>query len=300
MKKMFSVRQITALLCVVLVFALSACSSNSDSDDDDPSSSNSSSSNSSSSNGAQRTALYWDSQKDDFAGKAVWTANTIEEKVLLGYEGDSWGEGFIDSFSWKITAPYGIEERSIYAKNYSINKANYTLTASLDGYDQYNGKSEVLDFLYKWAYIQGAKVTVTANFSTGESIVIATQDGFEHDGNYISKYSFETSTLINYKPNNSVTFENRVQIQSYNINKVTSAVAYTYADDNCSQLTGTYSLSINWTDSEFLRKYAQYAGDMTTYTDFSPSLSKNDVVSGRLKVVINFLSCGQEEYVLWW
>ena len=35
--------------------------------------------------------LQWDKNKNAFVGTVTWKANTVEEKVLLGYKGNSWG-----------------------------------------------------------------------------------------------------------------------------------------------------------------------------------------------------------------
>ena len=139
MKKIFIL--LSALFALVVGVGFLSCSND---DNDSGSSGNTNSGdNSLEKTTESKKVLYYNSTENAFVGTAKWTANTINDKVLLGYEGNNWGSDFIDSIVWTVDiAPDCSEvfyERTLQSSylssnklvTYSIDKNTYTRANAL-------------------------------------------------------------------------------------------------------------------------------------------------------------------------
>lgn len=261
------------ILLVVFAFlwvvAMAACGSDSDSGDDGSGDGNAVSQKS------RNTVLYWDSSAKKFTGRASWTARTVEEQVLM--------TGFVDSVEWRIKAPDGFSEftwGNMYSirGTYSVDSASYTLTAKVEG----DGEE-----FQTWAQIEGVKVTVRVNFTTGSYTDIATQDGYDYEVD-VDSLRYYVDQFIQ-EPNGSV-INTEFSLYYYGIDKahkVKSAVAYVYEDDEHTTLKGTYTAECDWTDMEWLDEFA--CTNSVERAEFSATLDNSNVEPGRIKFVITFL-----------
>ena len=85
---------------------------------------------------AEEYLLQWDNAENAFVGTVTWKANTTEEKVLLGYEGNFWGSDFVDSVVWEAIIPYDYEWSNDFAhlgvnSNYAISSSTCSLTSTV-------------------------------------------------------------------------------------------------------------------------------------------------------------------------
>lgn len=282
MKRLSKLAAILAAL--VLACAFFGCSNGSSSADDNSSPATETESKS--------KVLYWDSSRNSFVGTASWTANTISDKVLLGYEGDAWGLDFIDSVVWTIRAPEGVDEytwEAVVSRNgtYSINQSSYTLIANFESSDS---------AVVKWAQIPNVSVTVTLKFDTGKSVVIATQKEYDYSVDISEKYIDTSHFIYNYEPNKGIGTEVQLMYRALggedNSLKVKSAIAYTYSEDNGGGTVTSYTATTDWTDTAWLGSYT--SSNSNKESKFTPSLYKSEIESGRLRFIITFL--GGEQY----
>lgn len=280
---------LVTLIALPLTVGIISCSTPSSSDDNN---SPNSSGNPSGTN--QKTVLYWDTDSNTFKGTVSYTAKTVETQILL--------TGFVDNVTWCIEAPSGFPEYTYGGAcdrygTYSVNPETYTITADFQTDEE----------LFKvWAQVQGVKVTVRVNFTTGAHLDIASQDGYGYAVNvdYLSEInhlSWVTEQFLYAWPesNPEKRYNDReIKLYYYGIDKaykVKSATAYIYGESG--NLIGTYTAVNDWTDMNALASMAGTNSHPETSFNTPQTFNLNWLNSiapnGRVKMVITFL--GGEE-----
>ena len=200
--------------------------------------------------------LQWDKNKNAFVGTVTWKANTVEEKVLLGYKGDSWGSDFVDSIIWEAITPYDCEYSDDYrhvtaTSEYSINPNTNSLTANV----RIDSNSFLFGVWRRWADVPNNKIRVTLKFTTGKSVIITEKNGW---GKY-EGYENENLNMLN--PYNYIAGINHgnyklaVYYGKGDSIKIKEAVIYLYEDDEMTQLKEKRTLSHDWSNAEWLSFY---------------------------------------------
>ena len=283
----------TLRICSIMVvlfclYAFLGCSNDSSSSDDSPIDNNQNIK-------TAQTVLYWDSSSNAFKGTVAYTAKTTETKVLV--------TGFIDSVTWHIEAPSGFDEWS-YGRTdydigtYSVNPETYTVEARLQT-DR--------DLFKVWSQIEGVKVTVKINFTTGSSLIIATQEGYGYtvDVSDFGSCGAREQFIFGWpeaNPDRQKRYGDReIRLCYYGIDKahkIKSATAYVYEDTELTKITGTYTAENDWTNLSWLQSFASSSSD--NYTSFPTPYAFNTNsfdtydLHGKIKIVITFI--GGETY----
>lgn len=277
---------LVTLIALPLTVGIISCSTPSSSDDN-------SSGNPSGTN--QKTVLYWDTDSNTFKGTVSYTAKTAETQLLL--------TGFVDNVTWCIEAPSGFPEYTYGGAcdrygTYSVNPETYTITADFQTNEE----------LFKvWAQVQGVKVTVRVNFTTGAYLDIASQDGYGYAVNVDdfvddlhSAYSAGKQFLYAWPEWNPEDRYNDREIKLYYYGydkayKVKSATAYIYGESG--NLIGTYTAVNDWTDMNTLGGIASSSSrpqtSFNTPQTFNLNWLNSIASNGWVKMVITFL--GGEE-----
>lgn len=233
--------------------------------------------------------LQWDKNKNAFVGTVTWKANTVEEKVLLGYKGDSWGSDFVDSIIWEAITPYDYEYSDDYlhvtaTSEYSINPNTNSLTANV----RIDSNSFLFGVWRRWADVPNNKIRVTLKFTTGESVIITEKNGW---GKY-EGYENENLNMLN--PYNYIAGINHgnyklaVYYGKGDSIKIKEAVIYLYEDDEMTQLKEKRTLSHDWSNAEWLSFY----GGRDSYGRHDAEAGYNDMWEFEYKDEYGFVQRG--------
>ena len=286
-----------ALISVIAILILSISCSTSNS-----SNPNNSSDNDDSNDAPKNTLLYWDSTSNSFKGSVSWTPSTLEDKVLLGFEGDGvWGEDFIDRTQWQVKLPQGVSsmivpvKRSSYTISHSGDTGTIHMSVEISGSDS--------DWV-KWSDVPGLEVQAIICFNTGVNYLIGKQNGYGGYDGYVSALGQDVITdpegylfRINNNGYNTSELCYCLWYGSYGRDdrvKIKSATVYSYEDSEMTNLIGTYTAENNWNDLSWLGSYSNASSNH--YTDFTPTLNKNDV--NHLKAVVTLLN-GKQITAIW-
>lgn len=296
LSKLFALISVIAILILSISCSTSNSSNPNNSSDDD------------SNDAPKNTLLYWDSTSNSFKGSVSWTPSTIDDKVLLGFEGNGvWGEdNFIDHTQWQVKLPQGVSSMIVPVKESSYRITHSGDTGTIHMSVEISGSDS--DWV-KWSDVPGLEVQAIICFYTGVNYLIGKQNGYGGYDGYVSQFDQSVLTasdhyLFGLPKNTQMWYSTSQLCTCLNYGdygredsvKIKSAVAYAYEDAEMTNLIGTYTAENDWTNVSWLGTFS--SSSSRGYTDFTPELSNYTVNGKYLKVIVTLMN-GKQYTTTW-